>query len=174
MGMPCVYEVRDGVRVKEEGRTTFVEVEMDIAPPEGTHQPHTGVALWSTTGKWEDVPSSAPAFASRVGPGIEETFWRDMESAPSLPTPVRLRNTGDSRPRDLGIYERPGPISYPRSPNRVIQVEPRPASDTTHVSGASTMVGSRSPTPGDVLSQEEARTANRSSPTYNGGHSQRT
>lgn len=144
MGMSGVYQGRGGFRIKEEGRTTFVEVEMDITQSEHVHQPHTRVALWSTMGKWDDVADSAPAFASQVGLGIEETRWMDMESAPSLRTLDHISSLGDTRPHELRTYEQPinAPNAGTCNPSGVTPAVSRPMSDATHVSGVSTVVGS--------------------------------
>ncbi len=184
MGMSSVYEIRGGVRVKEEGRTTFVEVEMDITQPEDVHQIQAGAPLWSTTGKWEDATCSGPAFASQAQatPGVEETRWRDMESSPSLRTSGCIPIPRSARPYDAGIYEQPTTtpttgraiITYPRStPNGVIHAVSRTVSEVTYMSRASTVVGSGSGSPapgdgGDILTREGARTINWSLPTYNG------
>lgn len=186
MGMSSVYEVRSGVRVIEAGRTTFVEVEMDITESEDVRQHHTGVALWSTTGKWEDVTTSTPAFASQVQCGIEESLWKDMESAPSLRTSGRIPSPRASQPYDVGIYEQPAAppttgtrtITYPRHPNSITYVVSRTVSEDTVVSGGSTVVGSGagSPTPGEgggILAREEARAINWSLPTYHSRHGRR-
>ena len=185
MGMSSVYEIRGGVRVKEEGRTTFVEVEMDITQPEDVQQIQAGATLWSTTGKWEDAACSGPAFASQEAqarPGLEEPRWRDMESSPSLRTLGCTPIPRSARPYDPGIYEQPTTIPttgtriipYPRNTaSGVIHVVTRTVSEATDRSGASTVVGSGSgsPTPGDaggILTREGARTINWSLPTYNG------
>jgi hypothetical protein len=179
MGMSSVYEVRGGVRVKEEGRTTFVEVEMDITQPADVLQSQAGVALWSTTGKWEDATCSGPAFASQTRSVIEETLWRDMESASSLrpldciPSPKAVR----PRPYDPGIYEQPatipttgtGIIPYPRSPNGAVHAVSRTVSEVTDISGSSTVVGNGSPA-GDILTREGAIMINWSLPTYDDWH----
>lgn len=174
MGMSSVYEVRGGVRVKEEGRTTFVEVEMDITQPEDVQQPQVGATLWSTTGKWEDAACSGPAFASQA---IEETLWKNMESPSSLRASDRIPSPRAARPYDPRIYEQPattptngtGIISYPRNPSGMIHAVSRTVSEVTDMSGASTMVGNGSPTLGDVggiLTREGASTINWSLPTY--------
>jgi hypothetical protein len=128
------------------------------------------------SGKMSACP--APAFASQARPGIEETLWRDMESAPNLHASDRIPSPRATRPRSLGIYERPaatpttgtGIIPCPRSPNGVIHVVSRPVSEETDVSGASTVVGSGSPTPGgagdNTPTREGARMINWSLPTY--------
>lgn len=178
MGMSSVYEVRGGVRVKEEGRTTFVEVEMDITQPEDVQQLHVGATLWSTTGKWEDAACPGPAFASQARSGIEETLWKNMESSSSLRASDRIPSLRAARPYDLRVYEQPattptigtGIISYPRSPSGMIPAVSRTVSEVTDMSGASTMVGNGSPTLGDVggiLTREGASTINWSLPTYN-------
>jgi len=173
-GMSSVYEIRGGVRVKEEGRTTFVEVEMEANQPEDVQQLHAGVTLWSTTGKWEDTASSGPAFASQVRAGIEETLWRDVESSSTLRTSDRIPS-----PRATQAQPATTPttstraIPYPHSRNGVIHVVSRTMSEDTDVSGASTVVGSGSPTPGDggdILGGEGARTINWSLPTYDSRH----
>jgi hypothetical protein len=144
MGMSGVYQGRGGIRIKEEGRTTFVEVEMDITESEDGHQPAGRVTLWSTTGKWEDVTSSAPAFASQVGSGIEETFWRDMESAPNLGALDLFPSTRNTPPHDHGTYERPtntsttgrGLATPPHCHVGVTRVVSRTVSDGTNAWGS--------------------------------------
>lgn len=179
MGMSSVYEIRGGVRVKEEGRTTFVEVEMDITQPEDVQQIQTGATLWSTTGKWEDAACPGPAFASQARPGFEETRWRDVESTPSLRTLHGIPCPRSARLRDPGMYEQPmttpttgpGIIPYPRSTNGVMHAVSRSVSEVTDMSRASTVVdsgsGSPTPLPGDILTREGSRTINWSLPTYN-------
>lgn len=181
MGMSCVYEVRGGVRVKEAGRTTFVEVEMDITDSDDVQRPHTGVALWSTTGKWEDATIAAPAFASQV----EETPWVDMESAPSLRTSDPIPSPRTAQPYDLGVYEQPattptggsGIITYPRNNNGLIHVVSRTVSEVTDVSGGTTAVGSGSisSTPGEtgyIHAREGSRSINWSLPSHRDRHRQ--
>ena len=185
MGMSCVYEVRGGVRVKEAGRTTFVEVEMDITESEGAQRPHTGVGIWSTTGKWEDVAIAAPAFASPVRPSAEEAPWVDMGSTPSLRTADRIPSPRTAHLYDIGVYEHPattptassGMITYPRNTHGLVHVVSRTASEVTDVSGGTTAVGSgsTSPTPGERghnHAREGSRTINWSLPTHLDRHRQ--
>jgi len=185
MGMSCVYEVRGGVRVKDYGRTTFVEVEMDITESEDTQRPHTGVGIWSTTGKWEDVAIAAPAFASPVRPCAEEPPWVDMESTPSLRTSDRVPSPRTAQLYDVGIDQQPattpttgsGMITYPRSTHGLVHVASRSVSEVTDVSGGTTVVGSgsASPTPGERgynHAREGSRTINWSLPTHLDQHRQ--
>ena len=172
MGMSSVYEIRGGVRIKEAGRTTFVEVEMDITQPEDMRQIQAGTTLWSTTGKWEDAACPGPAFASPARPGFEETRWRDMESASSLRTLDGIPCPRPARLRGPEMYERPmttpttgpGVIPYPRSTNGVMHVVSRSVSEVTDMSRASTVVDSSSGSP--TLTREGVRTINWSLPTY--------
>ena len=183
MGMSSVYEVRGGVRIKEEGRTTFVEVEMDITQPEGVRELQAGVTCWSTTGKWEDAACSGPAFASQVRSGIEEALWRSMESAPSLQALDCLPSPRAARPHGPEKYKQPATtptagteiISYPRSPNDMINAVSRTVSEVTDMSGASTatVVGDGPPTlgdAGDVLTRESTMMIDWSLPSYDGWH----
>jgi len=139
MGMSCVYQGRDGVRVKEVGKTTFVEVEMDITQSEDEHRHRSKVALWSTMGKWEDISPSNPTFTPQVGSGIEDIRWGDLESTLSHRTPDRIPSIGYSRPHDPGIYEQSmatpttGTELVPR-PQKVNQTAPRTTIDLTNTS----------------------------------------